>query len=116
MKVSDIVQGVTALQKLNNMDLPISLALRLNKNAEECESVLKLFEERRKKIIADVALKEGESLPEESIQAIEDHLDEEIELDITKISLKALNSIDAKLSASDLTNISWMFDFDVEDE
>jgi len=49
MKVSDIVKGVTALQKLNSIDLPISLALKVNKNAEECETVLKLFEEKRKK-------------------------------------------------------------------
>ena len=115
MKVNDIVKGVTALQKLNSIDLPISLALKINKNSDECEKVLKLFEERRKGIVDALGLEEGDKLPKESIAAIENHLEEDLELEMPKISLKALEDVDVKLSASDLVNLSWMFDFDVED-
>jgi hypothetical protein len=115
MKVNDIVKGVTALQKLNNMDLPISLALKVNNNSDKCQKVLELFEEKRKAIIDSLELEEGESLPKESIEAIENHLEEDIDLSIALISLEALEAAEVKLSASDLTNLNWMFEFDVED-
>jgi len=115
MKVNDIVNGVTALQKLNNMDLPISLALKIQKNSNECQEVLELFENKRKSIILALELRDDEEVPEDSVEAIENHLGENIDLNIQKISLKALESADVKLSASDLANIAWMFDFDVED-
>ena len=115
MKVNDIVKGVTALQKLNSIDLPISLALKINKNSDECEEVLKLFEERRKGIVDALGLPAGEQLPKESIEAIENHLEEDLELEMPKISLKALEAANVKLSSSDLANLTWMFEFDVED-
>lgn len=116
MKVNDIVKGVTALQKLNSMDLPIPLALKINKNSDECEAVLKLFEEKRKNIIADLNLEEGQEIPQESVDAIELHLNEDVDLEFKKVSLSSLINAEAKLSASDLANLGWLFEFDVEDE
>jgi hypothetical protein len=112
MKVSDIVNGVTSLQKLNGLDLSIPLALQVRKNMEECEPVLKMFEEKRKALVDSLQLKEGEVVPPESIKAIENHLDEEIELNLKKLSLKALEASGAKLSAGDITTIIWMFEED----
>ena len=112
MKVSDIVNGVTSLQKLNGLDVTIALALQVRKNMAECEPVLKMFEDKRKAIIDSLNLKKDEKVPPESIKAIENHLDEDIDLNIKKISLKALEASGAKLSAGDITTIIWMFEED----
>jgi len=96
MKVNNIVNGVTALQKLNNLDLPISLAFKIKKNLDECGSVLTLFNEKRNAIQNSLDLKDGDMLPPESVEAIERYLEEEIDINISKISIKQLIEGEAK--------------------
>ncbi len=110
MKVSNIVNGVTALQKLNNIDMPINMALTVKKNSDECQQVLKIFEEKRNTIMKE--LPKDKEVPSESIKAIENHLEEDIELNIKKLSLTALKEAEIKLAPSDITNLEWMIDFD----
>jgi hypothetical protein len=112
MKVNDIINGVTALQKLSTVDMPMSMALQLKKNTDECQNVLELFEQKRKAIVDKLDLKEGDKLPQESQDAIRAYLEETIEINIVKLSVSKLEAAEVRLSSSDISNTEWMFDFD----
>jgi hypothetical protein len=94
MKVKKIVEGITALQKLIESDMPISISLLVKQNADKCEEVLSILRSK-------------------SEEEAEKQFEEEVDLDITKISLSKLEKIGVNLSAADITNLSWMFEFDV---
>lgn len=114
MKVKDILNGFGSIQKLSSLDLPIGFTLRVKKNVDKCQEVLDILESKRNSLIEkyNIDVKEDEDWPEEPAAEMEEALEEEIELDIVPISLKELESNNVKLSVSDLTTISWMFEFD----
>lgn len=95
MNVNDVVKGVTALKKLNGIDLPINLSLQIMKNTILCQDVLDILNVKRETIKDDT---------EKIIKLLE----EEVDLDIKFISIKELMAAEVKLSATDLANLEWM--------
>lgn len=113
IKLSDIVNSVTALSKLGEEKLPIKLSYSIQRNIRLLQPELKSFEDARLNLIKDCGIK----LPDENWQVQPDHMKEfiekieelvsvEIELDIHKISMNE----NINISANDLLLLSWMFD------
>ena len=110
MKVKDIVNGVTAIKKLGDMDMPIGIAMKIKNNIDKFQAILETLEERRLSISKE--LEEGEDFTPDMVKQLEVYFEEELDLEINIINLSTLEENNIKLSPSDLTNIIWMVDLD----
>ncbi len=109
MEVNKIVNGVQTLQKLNEQELSLATTLKIIKNSEEFDKVLKIFSEKRNSILQDfdqdtASDQEGMKVASE-IQSL---LNEEVDIEFSKLTKAELENI--KISALELSSILWLFE------
>ena len=107
MKVSNIVNGVTALQKLSQQDVSIKVGYNLSKILEDAQKILTIFDGKRKALMENIEEPTPEQQAELSAELTK-FLDEDIDMPVTKISIEDLS--DVKLSSADITSILWLLD------
>jgi hypothetical protein len=120
--VLKILNSILPLRKLNSIDLPIELSLKLTRVTDEVDKVLAEFEKRRvaaKAEFAETPKKGGDPVVPKAKQkafdlTVDKIAEEQIDLEITKISLTVLISAEVKLSSSDLKLILWAIEEDTE--
>lgn len=109
MIVNELINGVTSIQKLNEKEFNLKTTLKIIKNSEEFDRVLKVFNDKRTKILEDfepeTSSDEEKNIVADKIQAL---LDEDVDLDFTKLTLDELSDI--KLSSEYLTPILWLIE------
>jgi len=113
MEISKIIDGVTALQKINQHTVKVSVALDILRNIEECNKVVDLFESRRSEIIkplGDNPEKASKDLQEAAVNQLNNLLTEDVEIHIKPIPLSSLENIE--LSAAEVSTIRWIINED----
>ena len=120
MKTIEIVNAQPILEKMVAFDLPLPSAVKLAKNVTEINEVFKLFSEKRQALFTEYGTP-SEDNPENLVVSEENKdefqtkfnelLTSEIEVEIKTLKIEDLGS-DAKLSASDIMAVTWLFDDD----
>lgn len=117
LQTKDLVNSANALGELSNLDLKMKLSFRVAKVIKEVDGVIEVFNEKRDVIVKEVeALKEErglskeDRLPEEDEKPFNDRvialLDEEIEVEIEKLSISDLEAY--SFPAKHLINLDWL--------
>lgn len=117
LKVSQVLNAVEPLKKINAPELPIAVSMRLINIMDQLNPVLVAFEARRKPLFDSYAVtsdsknkKSKKKVPPKQqskfIAEIQTLLDEEIELPIEPLSLSDLKGV--KISSSELRLIKWL--------
>lgn len=117
MKLSNrvVFNSVEALNKLNNLELPVKVAYAVKKNVDALNVQIKFISERRNELIEKHG-KDGkiEITNKEAVLAFNkdfnDVLDIEEDIEVKAISIDELG--DAKLSSADLDALSFMLTFE----
>jgi len=120
MKVSyiDIIQLLSAQDELNKLKLPAKYAIRVARAIRRAQDYYKDVEEIRKKILSDVGIVEGDDLTEEQKRQNEAKLgeanelfnkalEEEVEIDVSPISLAELDG--TEMSVELLQKTLWLW-------
>lgn len=120
--VGKILEASQALREVNNMDMPIAAALKWNKNVKEIDEVLKVFNERREKMFNEFAEEvepdedgksPGKRVPEERMEefskAVEEIIQEEVELNIQKMDIASFGNVTVKPAV--LGQLEWILDY-----
>ena len=125
MKIKDILECKETLIKLNTISgLPSVVAYRIGKNIKAIDTEMQEYDEVRVKLLKDVALKDenGEpivnketnnyDIPQDQLQKIIQEIDnlqnEEISIDIKKVSIEDISQ--AGLSPKELMLIEFMLE------
>lgn len=121
----EIVNTINTLSELNTMQLPIKVAYAVSKNTIKIESELSVYNAEKSKLVNKYGEKdeEGKVIADElgNINILEEHRDDwnrdiqellsiENEVDIHKIKLDDLLSIDYNISPGQLTSIDFMIE------
>jgi hypothetical protein len=120
IKIAQILEGTQALREFTNTELPISAALKWNKNVKEIDEVLKVFNERREALFNEWA-EEGEAdeegkapgkvIPKEKMEEfgklVQELIEEEVELNIQKVDVTTLGNLTMKPAV--LAQLEWIF-------
>jgi len=115
MNVSQVVNSQETLNKLVGFELPIGIAHKLSKTLKEVESVLELFDTKRKALFDKLGKEsdDGMIIPEDNVaeynETIQTILDEEVEVDFSLVKAEDLGDI--KLSVKDLNSLDWLIEF-----
>ena len=107
MEVNKLLNGVNALKRLNQQDLNnITTALKLVKNGEEVERVLKIFNTKRSKILEGYDVlnleKDVEAMLRDKIAEVGK---EDIEIKLELVTIEELEGV--KLTGVELASIMW---------
>ena len=119
-----ILDDANALSSLNNKQLPVKVSFAISKNIGKIESVLKIYNTEREKLLEKYSKKDGEgkfiiengnitiqeNRVEEWNKDIEDLLAIENEVEIHKFSIAEFNGKDYEISPAELTTIDYMIE------
>ena len=117
LKVSQVINAIKPLTKINAPDLPIAVSMRLIDIMDKLGPVLEAFEARRKPLFDSYAVlsdpknkrSKKEVPPKQRAKfnaEIQKIIDEEIEVPIAPLSLDDLEGV--KISSSELRLIKWL--------
>jgi hypothetical protein len=124
VQIKTILESSPSLREINNLDLPIKVALKWNKMVKEIDEVLKLFNEKREALFNEYAVEqevepdeEGKApapqkvVPEEKMDEfggkINELIDEEVELNIQKLHASTFGNI--RMKPAVLAQLEWIF-------
>lgn len=110
MDIRTILETKESLEELTAEKLPLNAAIKLSKVQKELNSVLEIYQDRRRKLFEEMGEGEDLAIPEsnreEFIKRHDDLIDEELDISIEQVSAEALGDI--QISANSLTNLSWL--------
>jgi hypothetical protein len=125
MKLSNktLFSASEVISELSNIkDIPVRLSFNISKNIRAIKNALELFENMRKKLVTDNAIKDanGEVIQENGNvritnimkfnQQMEELFDIENSIDITVIKISDLEACSAKVQPAVLVNAAFMFE------
>lgn len=125
MIIKDILDSMETLNKLNNAHgMSSVIAFRIGKNIKAFENEVKVFDDVRKKLLEEAANKDENGKPiidkdtnqydvpadklEDLVKEIEKLQNEEVKVDIKKVSLEDIEKAD--LSPRELMSIEYMLE------
>ena len=108
MEMKKLVDGITSLQKLANTDMPINLTLQVQRNVNNVNEALNIFNGKIEKLRQEAGVKKEEALPEKYHTQVQAYLDESIDIKIEPIMLANLEAAEIRVSVTDLNNLEWM--------
>lgn len=112
MNIKEILESKEAIETLTAQNLPINTAIKVSKVQKELNSVLDIYQERRKSLFEKYGEGKDLTIPDDKrevfIKEHEELINEELEITIQKISAEALGDIN--ITPNHLTNLSWLLE------
>jgi len=114
IKLFEIVDSISVLNKLQVQELPAKTAYKVQKNIKEITEEIQEFETIRTKLVEKYSKENKDGIkyiPEENMEKanieLTELLQEEIEINISKINI---NDLSFRISPLDLAKIDWMIE------
>ena len=110
MKLKTILESKGSLQELIGQAMPINAAFKISKIQKELNSILELFDDRKRNLFNKYG-KDNQITKENEEVYIKEYtilLEEELDLEIEKVSIDKLGDI--SIAPAHLTNLDWLLE------
>ena len=110
MKLKTILESKDSLQELITQSMPINSAFKISKIQRELNNILEIFDNRKKDLFSKYGednqiIKENEEIYIKEYTIL---LEEELDLEIEKVSIDKLGNI--SIAPAHLTNLGWLLE------
>ena len=110
MNIKEILESKEAIENLTTLTMPLNVAIKVSKIQKELNTVLDIYQERRKALFEEYGEGEDLHIPDSNRELfINKHdilIEEPIDIEFEQISAEALGDI--SISPNHLTNLSWL--------
>ena len=112
MNIKEILESKEAVEALTAQILPINIAIKISKLQKELNTVLEIYQDRRKTLFEKYGEGDDLNISEDNREAfIEEHkalVEEDLDMIIDKVNTNDLGDI--KISPNHLTNLTWLLE------
>lgn len=110
MDIRTILESKESIEELTAEKLPLNIAIKISNIQKELNSVLEVYQDKRKRLFEEYGEGEDLHIPEdkrqEFIKIHDELINEKLDINIEQIDTETLGNI--QISPNNITNLSWL--------